>query len=82
MQLNIHVPRDREGVVVQLENEAQTTGRAKNQIVLDALAAYLAPRPGARRPRLRSWRLEVRDDLHRADIYDDRLVGRHDGSGA
>ncbi len=71
MQLNIHVPRDREEVVAQLDAEAEASGRPKNQIVLDAIAAYL--RRGRRhRPRLRAWNLGVPADLRREDIYRER----------
>jgi len=73
MQLNIHVPRGREEVLARLDAEAEASGRPKNQIVLDAIAAYL--RPGRRRravPELPSWNLGVMGSLHRADIYEER----------
>lgn len=73
VQLNIHVPRDREALIAELEAEASNSGRAKNQIVLDALAVYLGSRRrGRRRPQLRAWNLGVREPLRRADIYDER----------
>ncbi len=73
MQLNIHVPRDREEVVAQLDAEAEASGRPKNQIVLDAIAAYL--RPGRRHRRvaeLPAWNLGITGSLRRADIYQER----------
>ena len=75
MQLNIHVPRDRETVIAELEAEATATGKAKNQIVLDALAAYLRPRGGRgrRKPRLRTWDLGAAGELRRADLYEERV---------
>ena len=73
MQLNIHVPREREAVIADLEAEASASGRAKNQIVLDALAAYLRPRQRSRRkPQLRVWNLGIGDEMHRADLYEER----------
>jgi hypothetical protein len=81
MQLNIHVPKEREAVVADLEAEAVASGRAKNQIVLDALAAYLRPRRGRGKPRLRSWDLGATGELHRADLYEERLDTAH-GPGA
>jgi hypothetical protein len=75
VQLNIHVPRDREQVIVELEAEAIASGRAKNQIVLDALAAYLRPRGkrGRRKPRLRTWNLGAVGELRRVDLYEERV---------
>jgi hypothetical protein len=73
MQLNIHVPKERETVVADLEAEAAASGKAKNQIVLDALVAYLRPRRPRSKPRLRSWDLGATGEMHRADLYDERL---------
>jgi hypothetical protein len=74
MQLNIHVPKDREDVVRALEAEVIASGRPKNQIVLDALAAYLQRRKRRRKvPELPVWHLGVMGPLHRADIYEERL---------
>ncbi len=41
MQLNVHVPRDRERLLRRLEAAARRLGRPKNQVVLDALERYL-----------------------------------------
>ena len=75
MQLNIHVPKDREGVVRDLEAEAASSGRPKNQIVLDALAAYLKPRRRRGKvPELPVWHLGVtEEELHRENMYSERL---------
>ena len=73
MQLNIHVPKEREPVIADLDAESRASGRAKNQIVLDALAAYLRPRRRSRRkPQLRAWHLGADDELHRTDLYEER----------
>lgn len=77
MQLNIHVPKEREAVIAQLDAMAAAGGRPKNQVVLDALEAYLAPRRRSTAPpRLRPRRLGVRDRLHRADLYAERLEAK------
>jgi len=77
VQLNIHVPKDREEIIAALDAEAGNTGRAKNQIVLDALAAYLGShRRGRRKPQLRVWNLGAREPLRRADIYDERTEAK------
>jgi hypothetical protein len=73
VQLNIHVPKERESVVADLDAEAVASGRAKNQIVLDALAAYLRPQRIRNKPRLRTWDLGATSELHRVDLYEDRL---------
>lgn len=74
MQLNIHVPREREAVIAELEAEATASGKPKNQIVLDALTAYLRRRHGygGRKPRLRTWNLGTPGELRRADLYEER----------
>jgi hypothetical protein len=41
VQLNLHVPKDRELLVGRLESAAHQLGRPKNQIVLDAIERYL-----------------------------------------
>jgi hypothetical protein len=41
VRLSLYVPKERRWLIAELEAEARATGRAKNQIVLDALAAYL-----------------------------------------
>ena len=83
VQLNIHVPKEREAVIAELEAEATASGRAKNQIVLDALTAYLRPRRrhGGRKPRLRTWNLGAAGELRRADLYEERTAAKH-GSAA
>lgn len=60
---------------MDLEAEATASGRAKNQIVLDALAAYLRPRGRHRRrkPRLRTWNLGAVGELRRVDLYEERI---------
>ena len=73
MQLNIHVPKDRENVVAELEAEARSSGKPKSQIVLDAVAAYLRPRPRRRAaPKLPVWHLGVAQ-FTRADLYEERM---------
>ena len=78
MQLNIHVPRDREAVIAELEAEAAATGKAKNQIVLDALVAHLRARRrrGRRKPQLRTWNLSATGELRRANLYEERTDAR------
>jgi hypothetical protein len=72
MQLNIHVPKDREAILAELEAEASASGKPKNQIVLDALVAYFRSRRRARKPRLRTWNLGTLGELHRANLYEER----------
>ena len=65
MQLNIYVPKQKEPVVRALDEANRRTGRPKNEIILDALEAYLRQD----RPRLGSFHLgqvEItsRDELH------------------
>ncbi|TMC09932.1 MAG: hypothetical protein E6J41_09615 [Chloroflexi bacterium] len=77
MQLNLHVPKDRERLLGRLDAAARRLGKPKNQVVLDALERYLEAEIGGsdrgvgelRLPRLhlgdvRPWR--------RQDLYLDR----------
>ena len=41
MQLNVHVPKERERLLGRLEGAARRLGRPKNQVVLDAIERYL-----------------------------------------
>jgi len=41
MQLNIYVPKDKEGLLAKLDTVAGQLGKAKNEIVLEALEQYL-----------------------------------------
>jgi hypothetical protein len=74
MQLNVHVPRDREEVIRALEACAAERGLPKNQIVLDAVAAYVKKStPRGREPRLRRFDLRIREPLRRGAIYEEAL---------
>lgn len=49
MQLNVYVPKSRAFLIERLDETARRTGRQKNELVLEALAAYLVrerPKPG------------------------------------
>ncbi len=41
MQLNVHVPKERERLLRRLEGAAHRLGKPKNQVVLDAIERYL-----------------------------------------
>jgi hypothetical protein len=50
VQLNVHVPKERERLLGRLEGAARRLGKPKNQVVLDAIERYLADEeegPGA-----------------------------------
>jgi uncharacterized protein YbjT (DUF2867 family) len=77
VQLNIHVPKERESVLAELDAAATATGRPKNQIVLDALVAYLRPRArSTRKPRLRTYRLGAPLRLRRTELYEERAEAK------
>jgi hypothetical protein len=46
MQLNLHVPKDRERLLGRLESASRRLGRPKNQVVLDAIERYLEEQDG------------------------------------
>jgi hypothetical protein len=75
VQLNLHVPKDRERLLGRLEAAARRLGRPKNQVVLDAIERYLEEEAGgARRPsgglQLPKLHLGNAAPWERADLYD------------
>jgi hypothetical protein len=76
MQLNLHVPKDRERLLGRLERAARLRGKPKSQVVLDALERYLeedagdAGSPGETM-RLPVYHMGVIEPFRRADIYGD-----------
>ncbi len=76
MQLNVHVPKDREDLIRELDDAVTKLERPKSEIVLDAVERYLADlhrRRGARRAvEIPTFDLGVPRTMRRADIYDDR----------
>jgi hypothetical protein len=76
VQLNVHVPKDRERLVARLEAAARRLDRPKNQVVLDAIERYLqeadglGPRTGGEF-RMPTFHLGAIGPLRRADIYDE-----------
>jgi hypothetical protein len=74
MQLNLHVPKDRERLLGRLEATARRLGKPKNQVVLDAIERYLEEQDGGSRRageglQLPKLRLGFVGPLRRADIY-------------
>jgi hypothetical protein len=78
MRLVVRVPKDRNVLISDLERRATETGRSKEQIVLDALEAYLLNdwSQAANRPYLRTVDLGAPSRLGRARIYDDVIDRR------
>ena len=76
MQLNLHVPKDRERLVSRLDSVARRLGRPKSQIVLDALEQYLDQAEGEPAWKIRQtgvpvFHLGEMSPFRRADLYDD-----------
>ena len=67
MQLNIYVSKERAGLLKTLDEVVQRTGRQKNELVLDALEAYLE-KP---RATFKTHDLRVTGSLRRVDIYEE-----------
>jgi len=65
MQLNVYVPKDRAKVIEALDETAKRTGRQKNELVLEALEAYLSKtRPALGAFHLGAVTLPERDELY------------------
>jgi hypothetical protein len=71
MQLNIYVPKQKEPVVRALDEATRRTGRPKNEIILDALEAYLRQHSA----RLGSFHLGQVSIPSRDEVYLDRGDG-------
>ena len=73
MQLNLHVPKDRERLLGRLETTARRLGRPKNQVVLDAIERYLEEQDGgsgrAGELQLPALHLGAMVPWRRADLY-------------
>jgi len=75
VQLNLHVPKDRERLLGRLDSAARRLGRPKSQLVLDALERYLEEQDG-RSPAgagapIPVFHLGGVAPFERADLYDD-----------
>ena len=79
MQLNLFVPKGREGLLRALDEAARARGVGKNTLVLDAVEQYLhALNSEAPAPRLRTYRLGIQP-WSREDVYEERedhILGR------
>lgn len=78
MQLNLHVPKDRERLLGRLDGIARRLGRPKNQVVLDAIERYLDEEDTGRRPMggdgvVPRFHLGRVEDFERGDLYADRV---------
>lgn len=67
MQLNIHIPKEKAGVLLALERLAEETKRSKDELVLEALERYLA---GTTPVTLKEFRLGNVKLTRRADLYE------------
>lgn len=68
MQLNVYVPKEKAEVMERLAQVARRTGKQKNQLVLEALEAYLA----SERPQLGVFHLGHLDLPTREELYGER----------
>jgi predicted DNA-binding protein len=75
VQLNLHVPRDRERLLGRLESAARRLGRPKNQVVLDAIEHYLDEADPGRRAGsgVPTFRMGDVAAFERGDLYADRV---------
>lgn len=69
MQLNVYVPKDKEPLLGELDSAAKRTGRAKNELVLEALERFLREE----RPQWRTFNLGGFEMPSRAEIYEEYL---------
>ena len=69
MQLNVYVPRGRASLLADLDRVSRTTGRRKNDLVLDALEQYLTGQPVV----LGKYHMGTIRPWKRGELYEDRL---------
>ena len=68
MQLNVYVPKEKAHIAQALDEAAKRTGRQKNELVLEAIEAFL----GQMRPRLGTFSLGEVDLPPRGELYLER----------
>lgn len=86
MQLNVYVPKDKVKLLQKLDAATKSTGKQKNELVLEALEAYLEkPQVAEEKPQWETFKMGVMGTLRREEIYDDdfydRILGQNDPSG-
>ncbi len=80
MQLNIYVPKEKESLIEALHSTAKRTGRAKNELVLEALERYLKEdKPQWRTFHMGGFEFPSREEIY--GDYEDLKYGRPDGPG-
>ena len=70
MQLNIYVPKEKEGLLAQLDAVSKERGKPKNEIVIDAIERYF--RLVVVSAELGKYAMGETGLLSRRDIYDGR----------
>ncbi|MGI6626923.1 MAG: hypothetical protein ACOX4K_00960 [Bacillota bacterium] len=73
MQLNIYIPKGKESLLSRLDSIAGRLGKAKNEIVIEALEQYFRLYAGT--VQLGRYNSRVTGSLSRRDIYGDRPKG-------
>ncbi len=77
MQLNVYVPKDKLKLLQKLDAATKRTGKQKNELVLEALEAYLEKTQVAEeKPVWKTYDLGVIGNLSREEIYDDEFFER------
>lgn len=70
MQLNVYVPTGKEQLLRALDEEAERSGRSKNELVLEAIEQRLAP---SKVPAYLTYPLGA-GNVDRAELYVNRLT--------
>lgn len=74
MQLNVYVPKEKTGLVEELDRTAKRTGRAKNELVLEALERFLREhRPKFEPAHLGVFEMPTREEIYKE--YEDYKYG-------
>ena len=73
MQLNVYIPKGKEGLLARLDSIAGRLGKAKNEIVIEALEHYIRLNAGT--VELGKYDSRVTGSLSRKSIYGDRPRG-------
>ncbi len=78
VQFNVYVPKERREILTKLEALARETGKAKNDLVFEALERYLADSRRSSGLRLQRFAMgEAEDQLTRKSIYEEQLDDRY-----
>lgn len=77
MQLNLYIPKHREPLLAELDRLAKETGKAKSEMVLEALEHFVRENRRVLSPPLKRFSMgQMKGTLGRESVYDEDVHDR------